>query len=163
MFEFWNHGYDHSRVIEGDQTIFEFRNSTLEGQRTTLSRSQELAREKLGFEMVTFGAPYNQSDPNTSAALEEFDEIKYWFYPPSGTVTAKTILPRIKELNIEYPVHMPSFYHFWNSYYFYSYESNITIQGHPNSWDEMRLGEFEKIVDYLIRLGSPIVKPSSLI
>lgn len=163
MFEFWNHGYDHSRVESGDQTIFEFRNSLLENQIATLSRSQELAREKLGFEFLTFGAPYNQTDPHTITALKNFDELKYWFYPPPDAETSKTVLPRIREVNIEYPVHKPSFYHFWNSYYFNSHEPLIAIQGHPNSWSPERLKEVERIIDYLLELNIPIVKPSSLI
>jgi len=51
----------------------------------------------------------------------------------------------------------------WDNYYFRSAESVITIQGHPNSWSEHRLREFEMIVDYLQEIGVPIIKPSSLI
>ncbi|MCK4745615.1 MAG: hypothetical protein KAT15_01195, partial [Bacteroidales bacterium] len=66
-------------------------------------------------------------------------------------------------VGIEYPVHKPVFYHFWNGFYFRSVEPVIVIQGHPNSWSESRLREFEMIVDYLKEIGVPIVKPSSFI
>lgn len=162
-FEFWNHGFDHSRIRQADLDIYEFSNSPLSDQVRTLRKTQELAREKLGIEFVTFGAPYNRIDKNTVAALEEFPEIRIWLYGPKGTNTNKIVLSRTPAMGIEYPVHWPVFYHFWNNYYFYSAEPVIVIQGHPNSWSEPRLREFEMIVDYLMKIGVPIIKPSSLI
>jgi hypothetical protein len=84
-------------------------------------------------------------------------------YGRAGTKTSKTILSRTPTVGIEYPVHKPVFYHFWNSFYFRSGEAIIVIQGHPNSWSESRLREFEMIVDYLKEIEVPIVKPSSFI
>jgi hypothetical protein len=128
----------------------------------TLRKTQDLAREKLGIEFVTFGAPFNRIDQNTVTALEEFPEIGIWLYGRAGAKTTK-VLSRIPTVGIEYPVHWPVFYHFWNSFYFYSVEPIIVIQGHPNSWSESRLREFEMIVDYLKEIGVQIIKPSSLI
>jgi len=161
-FEFWNHGYEHSRIIRNDQEIYEFSRSSLQDQVSTLRKTQDLAREKLGFEFVTFGAPFNRIDQNTVSALEEFPEIRIWLYGRAEAKTTK-VLSRTPTLGIEYPVHKPVFYHFWNNYYFRSSEPVITIQGHPNSWSEHRLREFERIVDYLQEIGVPIIKPSSLI
>jgi peptidoglycan/xylan/chitin deacetylase (PgdA/CDA1 family) len=163
FFEFWNHGFDHSRIQQDDQEIYEFSNSSLKDQVRTLRKTQDLAREKLGIEFVTFGAPYNRIDQQTAKALEDFPEIGIWLYGRTGSETSKTILSRTPTVGIEYPVHRPVFYHFWNNYYFYSIEPVITIQGHPNSWSEHRLREFERIVDYLKEIGVPIVKPSSVI
>ena len=161
-FEFWNHGFDHSRIMQADLEIYEFSNSSLSDQVRTLRKTQDLAREKLGIEFVTFGAPYNRIDQNTVTALEEFPEIGIWLYGRTGAKTTK-VLPRTPTVGIEYPVHQPVFYHFWNNFYFRSAEPVITIQGHPNSWSESRLREFEMIVDYLKEIGVPIIKPSSLI
>jgi peptidoglycan/xylan/chitin deacetylase (PgdA/CDA1 family) len=163
LFEFWNHGYNHSRIERDDQEIYEFSKSTLQDQVSTLRKTQDLAREKLGFEFVTFGAPYNRIDENTVTALEAFPEIGIWLYGPSGTESTKTILTRTPAVGIEYPVHWPVFYHFWNNFYFRSTEPVTTIQGHPNSWSESRLREFEMILDYLQQIGVPIIKPSSLL
>ena len=162
-FEFWNHGYEHSRILCDDQEIYEFSISSLQDQVSTLRKTQDLARAKLGFELVTFGAPYNRIDEHTAAALAEFPEIRIWLYGREGTETTKTVLSRTPSVGIEYPVHWPVFYHFWNNYYFHSVEPVITIQGHPNSWSVSRLREFEMIVDYLREIGVAIVKPSSLI
>ncbi|MEE9460471.1 MAG: polysaccharide deacetylase family protein [Bacteroidales bacterium] len=163
LFEFWNHGFDHSRILRDGLEIYEFDNSSLQDQVSTLKKTQDLAREKLGIEFVTFGAPYNHIDQNTVTALEEFPEIGIWLYGRAGTKASKTILSRTPTVGIEYPVHKPVFYHFWNSFYFRSVEPVIVIQGHPNSWSESRLREFEMIVDYLKEIGVPIVKPSSFI
>jgi predicted deacetylase len=162
-FEFWNHGFDHSRILQDDQEIYEFSKSSLQYQVTTLRKTQDLAREKLGIEFVTFGAPYNRIDEQTAKALEEFPEIRFWLYGRGDAETSKTVLSRTPTVGIEYPVHQPVFYHFWNNYFFRSAEPVITIQGHPNSWSEHRLLEFERIVDYLKEIGVPIVKPSSVI
>ncbi len=163
LFEFWNHGYNHSRILQGGQEIYEFSKSPLQDQVSTLRKTQDLAREKLGFELVTFAAPFNRIDQNTAIALEEFPEIRIWLYGLSESRTSKRVLPRTPAVGIEYPVHWPVFYHFWNNYYFRSAEPVITIQGHPNSWPADRLREFEMIVDYLQEIGVPIIKPSSLI
>jgi len=163
LFEFWNHGYDHSRIKHDGMEIYEFDNSSLQDQVSTLKKTQDLAREKLGIEVVTFGAPYNHIDQNTVTALEEFPEIGIWLYGRAGTETSKTILFRTPTVGIEYPVHKPVFYHFWNNFYFRSEEPIIVIQGHPNSWSESRFREFEMIVEYLKEIGVPIVKPSSFI
>ena len=163
LFEFWNHGFEHSQILQDDQAVYEFRNSSLQDQVTTLRKTQDVAREKLGIEFVTFGAPYNKIDQNTVTALEEFPEISIWLYGTAGTETTKKVLSRTPTVGIEYPVHCPVFYHFWNSFYFYSVEPVIVIQGHPNSWSEPRLREFEQIVDYLKEIAVPIIKPSSLI
>lgn len=163
MFEFWNHGYAHSKRDDGEKTIFEFKNTSLDSQVETIMKSQQLARMKLGFEFETFGAPYNKTDKNTPVALSEFRELSCWLYPPDGVETSMITLHRIKQVNIEYPVHQPSFYHLWNNFYFFSDQDILTLQGHPNSWDDMGLSEFEKIVNYFIKLDIHVVKPASLI
>ncbi|MCK5136784.1 MAG: glycoside hydrolase family 88 protein [Bacteroidales bacterium] len=159
LFEFWNHGYDHSRGTEDGQPYWEFRNRSRELQKEHLLHSQELAREHLGFELVTFGAPYNQSDQATAEILEEISEIEHWLFPPSRVTTSKNRLERIPEVNIEYPVHNPSAYHFWNNYYFYSDRDLLIVQGHPNSWDQRRFKEFERIINYMKELEVEVILP----
>lgn len=159
LFEFWNHGLDHSRGKNGKEAYWEFRNRTLEQQRDHLLRSQELARKYLGFELVTFGAPYNRSDQVTAKVLEEVPEISHWLYPPADIHTSKIRLERCPAVNIEYPVHQPSAYHFWNNYYFHSDREVLVIQGHPNSWNAKRFDEFEGIIDYIQNVDLQVILP----
>lgn len=162
LFEFWNHGYDHSMGNEAGQPYWEFRNRSEEAQRRQVLRSQQLALDRLGFELVTFGAPYNQSDQVTATVLETFPEIKYWLYPPGHITTSKIRLERTPGVNIEYPVHQPSFYYFWNNYYFNSKQGILVIQGHPNSWDEARFREFDRIMQYIKSMGLEVKLPRDL-
>ena len=62
-------------------------------------------------------------------------------------------------MNIEYPVHNPSAYHFWNNYYFNSGQDLVVIQGHPNSWDPRRFSEFEGIIQYMKALEVEVILP----
>jgi hypothetical protein len=162
LFEFWNHGLDHSKGSENGAPYWEFRNQSREKQQKHLLYAQKLASEKLGLELVTFGAPYNQSDQVTAEVLEEIKEIKNWLYPPSGVTTSKTRLERLRGVNIEYPVHNPSSYQFWNNFYFNSNTELLVIQGHPNSWDERRFHEFEGIIQYLKLLNLEVILPRDL-
>jgi hypothetical protein len=67
--EFWSHGYTHGKEKRGEKNLAEFQ-LPYERQRETLARTQRLAREKLGFEFRTFGAPFNAVDAATARALE---------------------------------------------------------------------------------------------
>jgi hypothetical protein len=163
MFEFWNHGQLHKRwEVDGVRTS-EFFNLDKEAQVAYISQTQNLAREKLGFDFVTFAAPYNWSDEQTALALEEFPEIKVWMYKPEELESGKIALPREAMLNIEYPVHNASFYHFFNNYYFYSNQDVVVIQGHPKSWDEHRMRQFELFARYFNEAGIKTILPSELV
>ncbi len=162
LFEFWNHGLDHSKGMVTGEANWEFRNRSLEKQKEHLFLAQDLAQQKLGFALLTFGAPYNQSDQFTAEILEEVSEIKYWLYPPADVNTSKIKLERTPGLNLEYPVHQPSAFHFWNNYYFNSDRELLVIQGHPNSWGLDRFNEFERIVEYLLALDLKVILPRNV-
>lgn len=163
LFEFWNHGQLHERWVIDGKNVSEFFNRPVKEQAAYLKQTQNLAVEKLGFQLHTFGAPYNWCDENTSKALAEFPKIKVWLYAPHGMKTGKLAIERIPMLNIEYPVHHANFYPFFNNYFFYSNAKAIAIQGHPSSWDKHGMEQYKMIVEYLLRIGAPIVKPTELL
>ncbi|MFA9390633.1 MAG: glycoside hydrolase family 88 protein [Prolixibacteraceae bacterium] len=162
LFEFWNHGQLHQRDEVNGEKRAEFYNRSIEEQVAFLKQTQDLAMEKLGFQLSTFGSPYNWCDENTSLALKQFPEIGVWFYPPKEVQTDLVKLERIPALNIEYPVHHANFYHFFNSYYFYSNLSVVTIQGHPMSWHSYELNQVELMMNYLKACNVEVIKPSTL-
>ena len=84
--------------------------------------------------------------------MAEIPDIKVWMYKETSSPTNKFLLNRIKEVNIEYPVHAPDFEKFKTGYDTYKSESVLIIQGHPRSWVENpeRFEEFKKIIDFLI-------------
>ncbi|MDA3817115.1 MAG: glycoside hydrolase family 88 protein [Prolixibacteraceae bacterium] len=163
LFEFWNHGQLHKRWEKNGERQSDFYNISTDEQMAYLQQTQQLGKEKLGIEFKTFGAPYNWTDENTVKALEQFPELKVWFYGPRNAETSKVKVERIPALNIEYPVHHPNFYHFFNSYYFFSTNDVVAIQGHPLSWDDNGFKQIEMMIDYLQRIGAPIVLPFDLI
>ena len=163
LYEFWNHGQLHKRDAVNGEKRSEFYNRPVSEQIAFLEQTQQLAEDKLGFQFSTFGSPYNWCDENTAKALAQFPEIKVWLYAPSSSNTDKMVVERLPQMNIEYPVHNVSFYPFFNSYYFYSNAPVMAIQGHPLSWDAGEMHQVQMMMQYLKRIGAPIIKPSDLV
>jgi len=151
--ELWNHGY-YRRTKQEEPS--EFAGAPVEQQKAALEKTQCLAKEKLGIELAAFGPHWCGTDEGTEKALEYFPEIKLWFGGPRNPkVSTKFIFNRTVDL--EYPTFNPDLEKFkarltqfeqWGTL-----EDYITLQGHPNAWDDRRLGEFVKIVDYLQERG----------
>jgi peptidoglycan/xylan/chitin deacetylase (PgdA/CDA1 family) len=145
VIEFWNHGFDHRLGAEDDagNLYDEFRGSSLEFQIEQLKKSQSLAKEKLGITLSAFGAPGNAIDRTTIKALNQFEEIKVWFYGLEGS--DKLVLERTADM--EYPAGKPDYNSFIKNYD--STKEYLVFQIHPNMWDENQFEEFKKIVSYL--------------
>jgi hypothetical protein len=154
-FELWNHGYEHiigAKDSEG-RVYREFMNTSYEYQVIHLVQTQNLAKEKLGLTLHTFGAPGNAIDENTRLALECVPEIKVWFF--GMDIPGKMNLIRRGE--IEFPTHFPDFIRFTQAYD--PVQPCQVYQIHPNSWDENRFLEFSKIIDFLISEKSSFLNP----
>lgn len=155
-FEFWNHGYTHAlNATNGNGKMYhEFWNTTAEYQKDELLKTQNLAKEKLGIVMNTFGAPGNAVDTNTVKAINEISELHSWFFGLQDS--SKLVLKRAVE--IEFPTHYPDYQKFLDNYK--SDEKYLVLQIHPNSWDEARFAEFEKIIDFLIEQDAQFITPT---
>jgi peptidoglycan/xylan/chitin deacetylase (PgdA/CDA1 family) len=153
--EIWNHGYDHviDQVDDHGDHYWEFKNTNLEHQRQHILMTQELAKDKLGIVLKTFGAPGNAFDQNTQEALDSIDDIKVWFFGSDDST--KLVLRRFAE--IEFPTHYPDYNKFIGNYI--STKDYLALQIHPNSWDAIRLNEFEKIVDFLVQQKATFLTP----
>lgn len=156
--ELWNHGYTHqlNGTNEQGEKFHEFWNTSLAYQIGQLQKSQALAREKLGLTLRAFGAPGNQIDSNTVKALEAVPELQVWLYGKPG-VTSKLVLENLPGDQVEYPVHNPDFQKFRENYD--PTRPYLVLQYHPQSWDERRLGEFKKVIDFLEQEGVTFVTP----
>lgn len=157
--EIWNHGFCHCRDKEAG--ISEFSGKSEIEQVESIKKTQSLAKEKLNITLRTFGAPYNHTDQQTVDALEEITDLKIWLYKETAIPTDKFQLQRIKEVNIEYPVHQPDYNQFVAGYKKYKDEPVLIIQGHPRSWvdDESRLQEFKRIITFLKKEKVEFVTP----
>jgi peptidoglycan/xylan/chitin deacetylase (PgdA/CDA1 family) len=145
--ELWNHGYDHliSKKDNQGNLYWEFKNTSLQQQKEHILLTQELTKEKLGIVLHAFGAPGNAFDQNTQEAVNSIDDIKIWFF--GSNESTKLVLGRFAE--IEFPTHNPDYNRFIGNYD--STKDYLALQIHPNSWDGVRLNEFEKIVDFLVQ------------
>ena len=162
--EVWNHGYCHCKPPGPDgEQLLEFAGTPATYQREQLARSQELARQRLGFSLRSFGAPFNATDSLTASVLANLPEIRVWLYPPPGALTDKIVLPAIRGLNLEYPTHQPDFEKFRAAYQEHPNAAVIVLQGHPRSWvaDPARLSEFYRILDFLVARGTRFTTPSA--
>lgn len=160
-YEIWHHGFCHCRHKEEDIEIREYRGEDLAAQTESLLKTQQLAEEKLGITLRSFGAPYNSTDEYTASALAEIPDLKVWMYKETDCTTAKFLLPRIAEVNIEYPVHQPDFEQFKNGHEQFKNEPVLVIQGHPRSWveDESRFETFKRIILFLVEEEVTFVTP----
>ena len=157
-FEFWNHGYDHKEWIEGGKTLQEFHGPGYDQQKQHLSRANQLAREKLGLTMRSFGAPFNSIDETTLKVLAEDPDIQVVMF--ADRVPGKVALPRVFAVNIENPTFVANYPKFVEGYVHNMTFPVFVIQGHPNSWDDNRFNNFVQIVDFLQSIGAEFTLPS---
>jgi hypothetical protein len=136
--EFWNHGYTHAL------NPCEFQGSPYEYQLEHLLKTQKLAREKLGITLHTFGAPGGATDSNTSLAITNTEDIKFWL---NGDPSNSKSLPVNGRL--ERTVGQPDFQYFLDNYDSSTRYLIYTI--HPKQWGQKQFDQFELAVDYLLR------------
>lgn len=158
--EFWNHGYDHKEWEENGAKLQEFKGPSQEQQQDHLARSQQLAKEKLGFTLPAFGSPFNATDANTLLALEKDTETKIWLYGNPATPAGKLVLDRVYRVNIENPTFLPDVEKFKDGYARYPQRPYFVIQGHPGHWDDARFEQFTKIIDFLVEQKAVFMTPS---
>lgn len=152
--EFWNHGYIDRKA---EDKLGEFERS-YEEQKSSLEKTQRLAKEKLGFELKAFGAHWSGANAETAKALENFPEIKMVFYFPE--TKGKLLFERV--LTLENPTFVPDFEKFKAIYASHRAADKpvLALQGHPNQWDDKRWAGFVQIVEWLKAQGCVFMTPS---
>lgn len=140
LIEFWNHGFLHRQFNFDGETYQEFRDTTSEYQLQLINYTNKLAKEKLNIEFITFGAPYNAIDENTSISLNKTN-ITHWLLGIdsfNGTNLSN-------RLDIEHPTHVVNLEFFKYNFKQLDY---AVVQVHPNNWDENSFVEFEKYIEF---------------
>lgn len=103
LVEFFNHGYDHLYYLPtgmkgtadaaslGDDlrdknypagTTYEFQGRPYAEQLDHLTRAQQTILDTYGFQMRTFGAPFNKIDSNTKLAVQALGQFNMWYFGP---------------------------------------------------------------------------------
>jgi len=161
--EFWNHGYDHAEGPNAQgKKVQEFNGTGFDHQKTHMTDANRLAREKLGFPFVSFGAPFNATDEDTVKVLEETPDIRVWMYGNRNHPAGKTVLDRCYAVTIESPTFIPNYADFLEGYAHNRGAEYFVMQGHPTHWNDDRWDQFTRIVEFLIGQKAVFVKASDL-
>jgi peptidoglycan/xylan/chitin deacetylase (PgdA/CDA1 family) len=156
--EFWNHGY---RNRKADDKFGEFEQGTVEEQQAALEKTQRLAKQKLGFELKAFGPHWSATTAATSKALEAIPELKILFAVPSAD-PKKFVLERV--LTLENPTFVTDAARFKETYgRSAATKPYLSLQGHPNQWDDQRWAGFVEIIDFLKSKNCIFMTPSEYI
>ncbi|MBC2600792.1 DUF2334 domain-containing protein [Puniceicoccus vermicola] len=158
--EFWNHGYTHGRDSETGES--EFKGPDFETQLETLVRTQDLASEKLGFTLHSFGSPFNANDANTVEAIRATPEIMSWLYGSKDAELLPGQVALIRFIDIEQPVHHPNYEAFKSDYLEKPDIPYYVLQVHPGGWDSERLDQFRQVVNFLQEQNAEFLTPSEL-
>jgi peptidoglycan/xylan/chitin deacetylase (PgdA/CDA1 family) len=163
MVEMWCHGYTHGRSTNAEgKDVMEFKGVPYEEQKATLVKCQQLAKEKLGAPFRTFGAPFNATDEATLKALSEDPDFKVFLFgnPAHAAQVPGLMIQDRSAMNIENPLFIPNTARVEHDLKILRPKREyFVIQGHPEQWDEARIAEFGKMIDYLCSQGVIFTTP----
>ena len=141
VIEYFNHGFLHRQFNFDGEIYQEFKSTSKEYQVYLLDYTNRLFKEKVGFEFITFGAPYNAVDTNTNVALKEVG-LKVGFFLQDGF--EGTNIKQENRIELEVPVHRVNLNAFKENFIQKDY---IVVQTHPNSWSDEEFEEFMRFLD----------------
>jgi len=163
MVEFWNHGWDHKRwTNEQNERVWEFRGSGYDHQKKHFSDSQNIMEKVLGSPPAVFGAPYNAIDSDTLRVMNE-DENMRLFFGYEQEVLNHTMIARMHLRGENDGTGKPNFEIFKETYMQKPDLTFTVLQFHPNNFDDERLAEYGKIIDFLIAEGWTFMLPAEYI
>jgi len=151
VIEFWHHGWDHRsfRDDKGNQAS-EFKGPDLATQSKHLKDACEVFKQTTGLTFHAFGAPFNQSDETTVAAMDDVPEIKVWMYGPKSD-QKRLVLGR--SLNLEVATGKVSYDEFAKAYAAKKPTGLLLLQGHCGMWDDASFNDFTKVAALLKKDG----------
>lgn len=154
--ELWMHGYK----MRGAKDTGEFENGTAAEQRAVLAKGEELAKEKLGFDLPAFGPHWSGTTDATDEAMEGVPEVKIWLYGPAKPkFFTRLSIPRVMAL--ENPTFVPDADKFIAFYEKNAAQKDVLVlQGHPEQWNDERWAGFTKILDFLKSKNVVFMTPS---
>lgn len=152
--ELWNHGYFHTEE--------EFSTASYEAQVYSLTTTQKLMKEHLGFVAKTFGSPHNNSTETTIKALvNTCPEIENYLFAVDASCnsSARKMLMRC---NYEIKTGLPDFAYFLENYNPIKNYPYFILQGHPSYWSDAEFAAHNQIIAYLLEQGHTFITPTAL-
>jgi peptidoglycan/xylan/chitin deacetylase (PgdA/CDA1 family) len=149
--EFWHHGWDHrSWTDAAGKQLWEFRGPDIATQAKHLKDAQAIFKQTTGLTFRVFGAPFNQADDATIAAMDAVPEIAIWLYPPKNETKRKSLG---RSLNIEPATGKVSYAMFAQAYAAKKPTGLMVLQGHCGMWNDESFRDFVKIAALLKQDG----------
>jgi hypothetical protein len=141
------------------QTTWEFSGTTYSYQKTHFDSATNVVKTKLGVQMHTFGAPYNQIDATfiTVFATDTTNYKVLFFGQLNPTGSGQINLTN--RVFIESATGVPDYAYFLTSWYSKksTYTDYMVMQGHPYAWTTPeKLTAFQNIVNFLIATDSVV-------
>jgi len=149
--EFWHHGWDHRSWTDATgKAMAEFRGPDVATQAKHLKDACDLFKQTTGLTFHVFGAPFNQSDDTTIAAMDSVPELTIWMYPPKNETKRKALG---RTLNMEVATGKVSYAKFAQDYAAKKPASMMLLQGHCGMWNDDSFHDFVKIAAILKQDG----------
>lgn len=160
LFEIWHHGWGHYKDMP--LGTWEFSGTTYKVQKQYFEDANNEILDLFHVQMHGFGAPFNQTDNTTNQVLAENTNYKTFIFPKIAPHDSTGIKVMQNRVNFENGTGIPDYDYFVTNYNAAkaNYTDFMVLQGHPNVWDEAKVEEFSKVIDFLIAEGCEFIKPS---
>lgn len=144
------------------QTTWEFSGTSYSFQKAHFDSATKVIKTKLGIQMHTFGAPYNQNDTTFLRVMGEDTNYKAIMFSQVTPSPSAGFVNLSNRVFIESATGVPDSAYFMSSYLSKkaTYTDYMVMQGHAYAWTtEAKQAEFRKIVNFLISEGVVFCTP----
>jgi hypothetical protein len=145
--------------ISYSQTTWEFSGTPYSYQKAHFDSATNVVKTKLGIQMHTFGAPYNQIDATLLQVMSEDTNYKVLLFGQLSPSPASGQINLTNRVYIESATGVPDYNYFLASWYSKkgTYTDYMVMQGHPYAWTtQAKLIEFQNIINFLISTDSVV-------
>lgn len=148
LLELWNHSHTHRKLVTLTQAQ----------QAEDIRTAQRLICEQLGVACTVFGAPYNQYNADSIAALQECGELDAMFLVEPTLAAGSRLVNVSRETLLSPEFVRPStrqndLKEFIRRYELLKNAELMVIQFHPPAWNEHGFSVYEQCLDYLLEQG----------
>ena len=144
------------------QTTWEFSGTSYAFQKAHFDSATNVIKSKLGIQMHSFGAPYNQNDTTFLRVMGEDTNYKAIMFSQVTPPSSAGYLSLTNRVFIESATGVPDSAYFMSSYLSKKsvYTDYMVMQGHAYAWTtDAKQAEFKKIVNFLISEGVVFCTP----
>jgi hypothetical protein len=147
-------------ISSGSATTWEFDGTPYAYQKAHFDSATKVIQSKLGIQMHSFGAPYNQIDATLIQVMSE--DTNYHVLMLGQNNPIGNTINLTKRVQIESATGVPDYAYFLSDYNAKkpTYTTYMIMQGHPYAWTTTaKQTEFHNIINFLISEGVEFMTP----